>query len=534
MKAVSSLLSRSLIFAFVAAAAGTLAHGQQLYRVTDLGVIPGQQNSYGMALNEQGQVAGYSEFFAARYTNGVQENLGVLPGGIDAKGHAINNLGEVVGYSTFENGGAIRHAALFRNGTVTDLGFVPNWGNYSLATAINHSTQVVGYSGASRDTTNTRAFIWDAGNGLRDLGTLGGGFAKAFGINNAGQVTGHASTNTPNSRVAFIWEQATGMRPLGTLAGDFSTGNFINANGHVAGTSTINTFDNRQHAFLYDGVTMRDLGSLGPDDFLSDRSAAYAVNIHDHVVGSTYLPYQGGALYAVAFIYRDGQMQNLEAMLDASGAGYRLGSASGINDAGQIVSTASKGPNNDIRAVLLTPLQRLVSAASRKTHGTAGAFDLDLPLSGAPAVECRAPVGGVHTVVFTFANNVTGGTAAISEGTATINGASSFNGKTMTLHLSDVADRQTITVALSGVTDSFGDTMAPASVRMTLMLGDTTGNGAVTSSDIAQTKASIGAPITTANFRTDVTANGSINSSDLGAVKAASGGGATTATAQLR
>ena len=123
-----------------------------------------------------------------------------------------------------------------------------------------------------------------------------------------------------------------------------------------------------------------------------------------------------------------------------------------------------KAPTNQKRAVLLTPLQRLVTHRARKPHGAAGEFDIDLPCGGYPAVECRAAVGGGHTIVFTFANEVTGGNAAITEGTATISGSSSYSGKTMTLHLSDVADRQTITVTLSGVTDSFGQTMAPATV----------------------------------------------------------------------
>ena len=56
-----------------------------------------------------------------------------------------------------------------------------------------------------------------------------------------------------------------------------------------------------------------------------------------------------------------------------------------------------------------------------------------------------------------------------------------------------------------------------------MLLGDTTGNRTVISSDIGLTKAQSGAPISAANFRTDVTVNGSINSSDIGLVKSNSG-----------
>src|SRR2546428_7715051 len=36
----------------------------------------------------------------------------------------------------------------------------------------------------------------------------------------------------------------------------------------------------------------------------------------------------------------------------------------------------------------------LVSAVSRKTHGAAGTFDIDLPLTGEPGVECRSAGAG--------------------------------------------------------------------------------------------------------------------------------------------
>ena len=51
----------------------------------------------------------------------------------------------------------------------------------------------------------------------------------------------------------------------------------------------------------------------------------------------------------------------------------------------------------------------LVSAASRKKHGNAGPFDIDLPLTGTPGVECRVGNGGtfLQTIVFTFSEAVT-------------------------------------------------------------------------------------------------------------------------------
>src|SRR5436190_1483861 len=302
-----------LLILGIAGASGQRSAQAQTYHVTDLGTIntnTGVISSHPTGINNAGQVSGYSysgtSNHAARFTNGLVEDLGVIPGGEISTGWGINGLGDVVGDSQYSvNGGSIRHAALFRNGTVTDLGFLPGWGNYARANGINNLGEVVGHSGTSLDTNVTHAFIWDEMNGMRDLATLGGAYAKAFSINNSSKVTGRADTGGGfgSNFHAFIWDAAGGMRDLGVIAGSSSSGNFINANGHVVGWSSI-AVDNRHHAFLHDGTTMHDLGAIGDNDFFTDRSEAYGVNIHDVVVGTTYRPYQGGAAYAIAFVYR--------------------------------------------------------------------------------------------------------------------------------------------------------------------------------------------------------------------------------------
>jgi hypothetical protein len=58
---------------------------------------------------------------------------------------------------------------------------------------------------------------------------------------------------------------------------------------------------------------------------------------------------------------------------------------------------------------------------------------------------------------------------------------------------------------------------------MSVLAGDTTANGLVNSSDIAQTQSQSGQSVTLSNFREDVTVNGLINSSDIAFVQAHSG-----------
>ena len=342
----------------------------QTYSLTDLGTLPGQTVSHPAGINNQAQVTGTSVTpHALLFENGLVQDLGTLPGGSISTGVGINDLGQVVGDSQYQNGGSIRHAVLFSDGTRTDLGFLPQSGNYSRGNGINNLSEVVGHSGPSLDTSNTRAFIWDASNGMRDIGTLGGQFAKAFSINDSSLVTGTAQASGFGFH-AFLWDALNGMQDLGTIGGDVSSGNFINANGHVAGTSTINGIDSREHAFLYDGV-MLDLGAIGSNNFLSDRSFGYGVNIHDEVVGSTYRPYEGGSLVQIAFVYRDGQMFDLETLVDASGADYRLYTATGINDAGQIAVDAIRISTGQLHAVLLTPNSVDTVAITAATYTTA-------------------------------------------------------------------------------------------------------------------------------------------------------------------
>jgi hypothetical protein len=167
-----------------------------------------------------------------------------------------------------------------------------------------------------------------------------------------------------------------------------------------------------------------------------------------------------------------------------------------------------------------------VSAVSRKTHGGAGTFDIDLPLIGTPGIECRTggTVTNPYQVVITFRAPVSVQDAMVMAGSGTASrvgsGPPSINGSQVTVNVA--ADtQQTITVKLLGVSDGInsGDVALPMSV----LIGDTTASGAVNSSDISQTQSQSGRPVTLSNYRNDVTANGAINSSDISLVQSKSG-----------
>jgi hypothetical protein len=173
-------------------------------------------------------------------------------------------------------------------------------------------------------------------------------------------------------------------------------------------------------------------------------------------------------------------------------------------------------------------------AVSRKAHGASGSFDVSLPLSGTPGIECRT--GGAtndYTIVVTFGSAITvngNPQAQVISGAGTVgsNGTSNggmvtVSGNTVTVPLTNIANAQTINVRLNNVNTgaSSGDTTIP----MSILAGDTNANAAVNSGDVAQTKARLGQVIDATNFRSDVNANGAINAGDVSLIKSLLGTG---------
>jgi hypothetical protein len=161
---------------------------------------------------------------------------------------------------------------------------------------------------------------------------------------------------------------------------------------------------------------------------------------------------------------------------------------------------------------------QLVSAVSRKTHGSAGTFDIDLPQTVKPGIECRT--GGPtndHTILFTFANNVSVGAASVTSGIGSVMNFSVM-GNEVTVNLTGVANEQTIVVTLIGVSD--GTNTSNVQAAMGVLFGDVSGNRIVSNTDVASVKAEVGAAVTASNFRADLNANGIISNTDVSAAKA--------------
>ena len=150
----------------------------------------------------------------------------------------------------------------------------------------------------------------------------------------------------------------------------------------------------------------------------------------------------------------------------------------------------------------------LVSAASRLTQGSAGTFDIDMPLSGTSGVEDRDPAGS-FLAVFTFDAAVTSGNAQVVGGTATA-GTPTFSGNEMRVPLTNVADVQTVTVEVSGVNGGG----ATSDVDFGFLIGDVDGNRTVEKADDNIIQADRNQPVTGSNFRADINLSGVVEKPD--------------------
>ncbi len=215
-------------------------------------------------------------------------------------------------------------------------------------------------------------------------------------------------------------------------------------------------------------------------------------------------------------IDRGGRATNSTSYHGSGSAGLIAGKAS---SAGSVV-TINAGYVAQIASSNI-PVQ-VVSAVSRKVHGASQTFDIPLPLSGPPGIECRTVgAGGSHQVIVTFTTPVTVAGVSVMSADGMAAGSSTVNGATATINLTAVANAQTLGITLTNVSN--GSTAGNIFIPMGVLAGDTTGNGFVTASDIGQVKAQSGQAATSANFRTDANASGAISSSDIGLVKSRTG-----------
>ncbi len=233
---------------------------------------------------------------------------------------SLNNRDQVAGYVPGTN--PVAQAAIYLSGGTIPLGTLG--GTFSYALGVNNSLNIVGWSYLPGNAT-FHATSFSAQSPPLDLGTLGGSTSVATDVNNSGTVIG-ASTLPGDKQTHAVRFAKGGAVDLGTLGGSNSVANAVNNAGDAVGTAQL-LGDNATHAVLYphSGGAPIDLGTLG-----GSASAANGVNDRGLAVGYSTIP-SNGPLHAVVFM-------SWAAPIDLGGV---QSEARAINQAGDIVGYAT-------------------------------------------------------------------------------------------------------------------------------------------------------------------------------------------------
>ena len=494
------------------------------YQIYDIGLVQtGDSASQGFGVSPAGIAVGRS--FRSGGTQGFMWSLaGGLVGLPNLAGrsyyvsNSANDNGIVVGTGSTTAFGSGRLPVVWQNGVVSQLP-LPAGQTLGDANHVNASGVAVGSVNAG---SLQRGVIYSGGSAsiITQTTVNGSYFLTAFGINNSGRIVGQGiDPNNAARNVGIVYDMGSSMAfEVGALPGlngalAFGVGN----TGYVVGSSMLNQGSGMP--FIWS-----DTNGIQPIPLASGTSegSARAVNSAGWVVGND------SSAFSIPFLY-DGTVTYRLADLIPAGSGWDLSmntssSALGISDNGFIVGTAVY--NGQVHAYAMVPIGPTpTGAASRKTHGGAGTFDIDLPLTGPPGIECRS--GGMtsdYQMVVTFASPVTvtgNPQAQVTAGPGIVgSGGVTVSGNTVTIPLTNVANDSgiiTIQVTLFGVND--GSTYGAVMIPMGLRLGDVNGNGAVNASDVTLCKSRIGQMLNPTNFRADVNTSGAINATDTAIIK---------------
>lgn len=223
---------------------------------------------------------------------------------------------------------------------------------------LNNSSRVAG----SLRNVNSGAplpFIYENGVLTTLPPLIPGGYGTAIDINNLGQVL-VAAQKTQSEAVPVIYQGTNIVVELtaALVAASFrmsSQGTALNDRGRVVGSGEVTLHPRRGaaheavHAFLYRDGIVSDLKPLPGHNY----SQAWSVNEADDVVGASL---DNVRERSTAALWRGGRTYDLSRRVLGGTQGWKLLEASGINNDGIIVGTATK--NNERQAFLLEPIGR--------------------------------------------------------------------------------------------------------------------------------------------------------------------------------
>jgi probable HAF family extracellular repeat protein len=398
----------SLLLALPHAAA---AQAPQLrYHVVQLAEIPSPGGCVPTAINDNGDVVGYCAAgdvgsFAVVWRAGTVVDLGKWANGTFTHAWAINSLGQIVGDG---DDGDFRSKALVRGATGW-IAVDTSGGSYQQAYGITDDGVVFGnfstVGSPGTETWDPVYWTYDVGHDRFDrhdlakpAGTISGAFIYA--VTRTGSAVGQLASDLIGNQ-AGLWnnDPLHSLVVLGRPDGFASSAAFGVSDDARAVGAAANTAGS--HAMLWQNDaahTPIDLGTLAGDP----EAVASAVNSAGQVVGVSIRPASPLGRAERAFLYQDGAMKELSALIDPADSGWTINRAVGINNAGQIIAVGTQGGAQ--YAIVLEPTAvtcSAISIAAAAASATVGApFLLALSASGgvAPysyAVDAGALPGGV-------------------------------------------------------------------------------------------------------------------------------------------
>ncbi len=373
--------------------------GTTQYRIVDLGdPAPNGCFCTSRAVNAAREVAGI--FFGADSDyNGFVATGGVVidfspPGENRTQGLGINDAGLVVGWTTHFDGW--QKPILYDGQNVINLGTLG--GRSGTGRDINNANQIVGNAWTPMPEEDSHAALWQDGE-IIDLGTLGGPLSDARAVNELGMIVGWSWNVDWDRRPVFWTPDLQGPFELPSFAPPDLTAMAMAVNdaGQIVGEVQVESPNSLVlvRAALWDGGEVTDLGLLaeagegtsifGSPALISTR--ATGINNDGVIVGNSDPPAEEPEVRHGAFVYRDGQMTNLNDLLHASASGWMVMAAGAINDDGVIAGDAQFN-GGDRKAVLLVPVEPAGCPVEVNGDGTVNVLDLiDLLLCfGLPAV----------------------------------------------------------------------------------------------------------------------------------------------------
>lgn len=453
---------------------------------------------------------------------GLIVNCGIIVG---SSSTGVNTIAQNVVHSMSNNSGAASNAlrgiqcTLPATANIVERNFVHSLSMTSTSITASADGIVHGSVGTATYRNNMVRLGLDAAGAAVNGGTGFNGILEQAGTNsfyaNSVYIGGSGVTSTPNT---FAFNSA-----VITNGRNYLDNIFWNARSNASGTG-------KNYAISVGGTTLNPPGLTSNYNDLYATGTAGFVGLFNSVDQPTLADWQaatGQDVNSISadpfFVAPDGTAATVDLHLACGSPAIDRGIAilAVTND----FDGDPRGNPPDIGADetnLIGPAP--LSAVSRKTHGAAGDFDVDLPFAGPVGIEPRS--GGAmsdYQIVVTFASPVNVGGVSITSGIAAFSSTSGNGTNTITINLTGVANAQYLTLTLSCVDD--GVNLGNVPVTMGILVGDVNASSGVTGSDVSSVKGSAGQPVTSMNFRNDVVANGTITASDIGQVKALSGTG---------